>query len=222
MAGKKWEKVTWGLLLLVLAVLVTLAWPGEQRAGEPKADLRAYLPALVGTTYHFAGSGMEFAAFSRRITFAGEGLLQLEDLSGTNLAMVVEHGPHELKAIYAEEEFYEERSLLDEAARRERELGREVELIWLQAPLKVGHSWSDENFTREIAAVNQVVEVPLGVFHDVVVVKSLSRAAPETVLYEYYAKNVGLIKREFLLDVGGEPYAVVSSLEGLGSPANRW
>ncbi|HAI52507.1 MAG TPA: hypothetical protein DCL99_04360, partial [Firmicutes bacterium] len=104
MAGKKWEKVTWGLLLLVLAVLVTLAWPGEQRAGEPKADLRAYLPALVGTTYHFAGSGMEFAAFSRRITFAGEGLLQLEDLSGTNLAMVVEHGPHELKAIYAEEE----------------------------------------------------------------------------------------------------------------------
>ena len=88
MAGKKWEKVTWGLLLLVLAVLVTLAWPGEQRAGEPKADLRAYLPALVGTTHHFGGSGMEVAAFSRRVTLAREGLPAPVDRRGKQPGLV--------------------------------------------------------------------------------------------------------------------------------------
>jgi hypothetical protein len=42
--------------------------------------------------------------------------------------------------------------------------------------------------------------------------------APENVLYEYYAKNVGLIKREFLLLADGEPYSVTSSLKSISCP----
>lgn len=68
--------------------------------------------------------------------------------------------------------------------------------------------------------MKQVVEVPLGTFYDVVVVKSRSRAA-DSVHYEYYAKNVGLIKREFVLQLEGGTYQIVSSLEAVSSVGSQ-
>jgi hypothetical protein len=217
-----WRAVYLGLVLLLLVALAgKWLWPGQKEREESiRDDLRAYLPALVGTTFQFEGSGMEFASFSRRITFAAPGLVQLEDLSGTNLAVVLEHRWDRLRLIYSEEEFYAEESLLDEEQRRGRP-GRSVDLVLLKAPLKVGTAWRDQNFQREIVALDQVVEVPLGVFYDVVVVKSISHDAPENVLYEYYAKNVGLIKREFLLLADGEPYLVTSSLKSISCPLSQ-
>ncbi len=219
MKRRDWRAGCLGLILLLTALLFARwLFPAEE-ATDPavQEDLRAYLPALVGTTFHFQGSGMEFASFTRRITFAAPGLVQLEDLSGTNLAQVVAYGPGELKVIYSEEEFYEQASLLDGAARQGRPQGRAVELILLKAPLQVGNTWSDQHFQREIAAVGQVVEVPLGTFYDVVVVRSTSKDAPDSVHWEYYAKNVGLIKREFRLELADGPFAVVSSLQAVGS-----
>jgi hypothetical protein len=81
---------------------------------------------------------------------------------------VLEHrSPQDsLRLIYAEEEFYAEESLLGMKRQRQRpELGRSVELMLLKAsPGKVGTAWrDDQNFQREIVALDQVVEVPLGV-----------------------------------------------------------
>lgn len=225
MERQNWRAVYLVVVLLLLAVLTARwFWPVEEVPGERldsyalvQDDLRAYLPALVGTTFFFEGEGNEFATFSRALTFREPGLLQLEDLSGTNLAMVVELKPDELKVVYLEEEFYTGENLLSEAVRRERELGRPANLVLLKAPLRVGTSWSDNDYQREIVAVNQVVEVPLGVFYDVVMVKAVPVDSPSTVLYEYYAKNAGLIKRVFVSTLDEEPYSVVSSLKGLGS-----
>lgn len=150
MAKKNWQAGYLVLILLLFALLaMNWTWP-EEGGEESPDDLRAYLPALVGMTYHYEGMGMEFASFTRRLTFAAQGLLQLEDLSGTNLA--------------------------------------------------------------------QVVEVPLGVFYDVAVVKSRSRDGASGEVYEYYAKNVGLIKREFILESEGETFTVTSSLKALSFP----
>lgn len=223
MNGKNWRLCCLVLLLLLITTLVA-RWvlPGEEAAPEPYGDdLRAYLPALPGAVYAFQGSGNEFAAFMRRITFAESGLVQLEDASGTNLALVVEHHPQKLTVIWSEEEFYEEESLLDAEYRASRGRGHAVELVLLSAPLVVGHTWSDQRFQREIVAVDQVVAVPLGVFYDVVVVKSTNPEAPEMELYEYYAKNVGLIKRESLFPSDGKTYSVVSSLRSFSCPLSQ-
>lgn len=218
MAKKNWQAGYLVLILLLFALLaMNWTWP-EEGGEESPDDLRAYLPALVGMTYHYEGMGMEFASFTRRLTFAAQGLLQLEDLSGTNLAQVVERRQEEIKVIYAEKEFYEGESLLEEAVRRSRPLGRSVDLILLKAPPKVGTNWQDQQFQREITAVGEVVEVPLGVFYDVAVVKSRSRDGASGEIYEYYAKNVGLIKREFILESEGETFTVTSSLKALSFP----
>jgi hypothetical protein len=53
------------------------------------------------------------------------------------------------------------------------------------------------------------------------VVKSTPLAEPdpgeESVTYEYYAQNMGLIKRETLFTAEGDTYSVVSQLEGVTS-----
>ncbi len=215
------------LLLLVLVILVGLAVvrllvvPEAERGAEAPAALdsieevdrpQAYFPAFVGLTYHFAGEGMEFAAFSRRITFARAGLIQVEDLSGTNLARVYEVNESEVKVLWSQEEFYRRESLLDQSPGP----GRQENIILLQAPLKVGHSWEDGQFRREIISMDEIVTVPLGTFHAVLVVKSTPLDSPcET--YEYYAKNMGLIKRKSVFTADGEEYHVISKLQSISN-----
>ncbi|HHT90913.1 MAG: hypothetical protein QM451_06565 [Bacillota bacterium] len=226
MSRKGWG---WSLSVLVLVFFVALAirWmelltPQSENGVDVidslpgQVDLRAYFPPLQGLTYSFAGEGMEYAAFTRQITFAVPGILQVEDLSGTNLVQVLECGAHELKIVWSEEEYYGDQSLLDEEDRLERGAGQPRNLVLLQTPLVPGHTWSDERFHREIVAVDEVITVPLGTFYDVVVVKNQSLDMEDSVQYAYYAKNVGLIKREFLSGQGGDSNAVVSSLQSLG------
>lgn len=179
----------------------------------PSDSVAAYFPTWSGTTYEFAGEGLEFAQFTRRITYATSELIQVEDLSGTNQVKIMEVTPQELRIVWTAEEFYEERNLLEPWVKGERSTlpGREEVLVPLKAPLQEGESWSDGRFKREIYQVNSVVTVPLGTFHDVIVVKSKALDADDGVQYDYYAKNLGLIKRESRY----ESFTVTSTLEGL-------
>lgn len=232
MNGKGW-RLSFSVVVMILMIALAIKWmeppvatPVEDEVIEvitvpetvmSEPDLRMYFPPLKGMTYYYAGDGMEFASLSRRITFVTPGYLQVEDLSGTNLAQVVEYGATGLKVIWSEEEFYETKSLLEPSNLEERETGSSKNRILLQAPIVKGHTWNDEGFRREIVATDEVVTVPLGTFYEVVVVKSRSAGTDDFVQYEYYAKNVGLIKRESLYVQDGETVAVVSSLKSLRS-----
>lgn len=228
------------VILIGLGVVRMLAVPGveqgedapavESAEGEPVAavtrDVQAYFPALVGLSYHFAGEGMEFSSFTRRITFASGGLIQVEDLSGTNLARVFESSDSELKVLWSQEEFYRQESILNNDLAEGAGTGRRENLILLQAPLIVGKSWEDERFRREIVGVDEVVTVPLGTFHAVIVVKSIALAGEngtdeQTTTYEYYAPNIGLIQRESIFVSNGETYAVISKLQRITSTNNE-
>lgn len=163
----------------------------------PSESVLAYMPTWAGAKYEFVGDGLEFADFTRRITFASPELIQIEDSSGTNVVSIMELTPLELRVVWSGEEFYEKRNLLGPWVKKEHTLlpGREESLIPLKAPLEVGKQWSDSGFEREIYQVNRQVTVPLGTFSDVVVVKS-TPIDGDGVVYEYYAKNLGLIKRQ--------------------------
>ena len=236
----KGRRLRFPLIVLLVVAVLAIRWFGPFSDSTEEAkntsevselaakDVRVYLPPLPSLTFFFAGEGMEFASFTRKITFSDPQTLQIEDSSGTNLAQVVEVTAEQLRIVWAEEEFYEEKNLLDEGARQNRQGGAERDLILLQAPISPGHSWSDESFQREIIATDETVTVPLGTFYEVVVVKNRSLAADNFVTYEYYAKNIGLIKRVSVAESGddaddfGVAYAIVSSLSRLvGPPSPR-
>lgn len=227
MNGRTW-KVTFLFIVLILAVTIVIQWyePQEDEDFQEMAlptdavqmeDVRAYLPAWPDLTYYFTGDGMEFATFRRKITFVASGLVQIEDLSGTNLARVVECTENELRVIWSEEEFYDEHSLLNPVPSEGNSDGRAENLILLKAPLKKGNFWVDEAFKREIIKVKQVVSVPLGSFHDVVVVKVESLENDNIVRYEYYAKNIGLIKQESVYAQEGKTHTIKSALTDLST-----
>lgn len=230
MLNKGW-RLSFSVVMFVLLTALAIKWFGPPAPPEPTGedglqvvldpaptDVRSYFPALQDMSYHFSGEGMEYAAFTRQITFSAPGLLQIENLSGTNLVQVVEYSENELKVVWSEEEFYTAESLLDEALREDRATGRKRNLVLLQAPVVKGHTWSDEDFQREIIAIDETVIVPLGTFREVVMVKSQSVAADDFVIYEYYAKNIGLIKRVSLYTKGEATNAIISSLNSLNCP----
>lgn len=232
MKGKRWRVGFFIVFLLLVATLV-YQWmqPGafeheNEQENEQEGfsavvadlgedDLRAYFPNWAGTTYRFNGEGMEYSSFSRKTSFARDGLLQIEDKSGTNLVQVVECTSDEIRVIWVEEEFYDDVSILNQLSRADRESGRETNLVILKAPLKEGASWTDERFQREIRSVDQTMDTPFGTIYDIVVVRSKSIGAEDFVQYEYYAKNIGLIKQETLQVLNGETYGTVSTLNDL-------
>ncbi len=230
MASKGW-RLSFSVMVMVVLLVLAIRWfgapapqgqmgdDGLQSAFDPMlTDVRPYFPAFEGMTYHFFGEGMEYATFTRQITFTAPGFLQVEDLSGTNLAQVMEYGEDEIKIVWSEEEFHANESLLEAELRKDRAAGGIKNLILLQGPLVKGHTWSDEGFRREIMAIDEAVTVPLGTFYDVVTVKSQSSTAADFVIYEYYAKNIGLIKRVSLHSQDEATYAVVSNLNSLACP----
>lgn len=218
-----------GIVLLILISSLVVEWINPSFVDNhplqkylrtnpcPSDSVLAYLPTWGQAMYKFAGEGIEFAAFTRRITYAAPELLQIEDLSGTNLVKIVELTPNELRVVWTAEEFYEDRNLLKLWLEGDKSSipGRAEALVPLQGPLRVGTSWTDDRYQREIVQVKQVVTVPLGTFYDVLVVESKALGSEDWVQHEYYAKNMGLIKREARLGAGDEDLLVISALEEL-------
>lgn len=196
-----WKYIIFAFVIVLTTVLV-LFWAGPF-SQQSREDVRAYFPAWAGSFYQYEGWGLEYAEFSRKITFVEDGFLQMEDLSGTNLAQVVEIKKERIRIIRRQEEFYEKKSLLKDKEPT-------MNLVLLEAPLKKGATWEDDFFQREIVAVDEVVTVPLGTFHAVVVVKVVGEHSS---FYEYYAKNMGLIKRETIFTNETRQNPVVSSLK---------
>lgn len=208
MQGRKW-RIGFFLVLLILIGMLLSIWiypplienhplsSTLQKNLCSTVSVPAYIPTWAGAKLKFSGQGLEFADFTRTISYASPDLLQIEDSSGTNVVNIVELTPLEMRIVWTGEEFYEKRSLLGPWVRKEHQLlpGRPESLIPLKAPLTLGESWSDSRFKREIYQVKREVTVPLGTFYDVVVVKSTPLEG-EGIQYEYYAKNIGLIKRK--------------------------
>jgi hypothetical protein len=81
----------------------------------------------------------------------------------------------------------------------------------------VGTRWEDHGVSREITAHLAELAVPAGTFYDVLEVKSISKEPDANYeLTEYYAVNVGLIRRDFVSREGGASVTVSSSLQRYG------
>ncbi|MFW6027131.1 MAG: hypothetical protein ACOCRX_12420, partial [Candidatus Woesearchaeota archaeon] len=165
---------------------------------------KAYFPLLQGMEYSYAGEGIEFAPFERKIMFVEDKHLQLtDDNGGTVVVKIYKLSEQKVTQIFSKSEFYEDDNLIPDVKENE-----DKNDIILKAPLEVGNSWSSNKKNREIVAVDQKVKVPAGTFYQVVKIK-ISHQDSENTGYDYFAPNIGLIKRDYV----GEKFKIKSELE---------
>lgn len=158
-------------------------------------DVASYFPAGGNLTWQFEGRGNEYAEFTRKVLYQEGPLVQITDSNGgTVMGMVFRVSPEEVVKIFAMPEFYEEKNILDTKPNRQE--------IILKSPLKVGATWQDQNYKREVIGIDETIKLPAGQYDQVVKIKitSLEEANPQNENYEYYAKDIGLVMREFISD----------------------
>ncbi len=154
---------------------------------------------------------MEFAGFETWVDYIGNDAIQIRtDNSGTTIASVYVIEDGALKEVFTQEDVYYRYDFT-----AEREKGE----ILIMEPIAVGTTWQLEDGTqRSITATDADVTVPCGTYKALEVTTDYE----DSIVMDYYAKGVGLVKREFTTKET-PPYIVTSELEKYveGSPHNE-
>lgn len=162
--------------------------PGD---GKPTVNIAEYLPLKEGNKWIYEGIGNEFAGYTQEVTHEKDNTYQVVVYSGTittNRYVVTEDS---ILNTYREPEAEEVKNLLDSPAN--------FDGILLKLPLEVGNSWISDGNNCEIFSINSTVQVPAGTFSDCVVVKITYKDSGHST-FQYYKKNVGLVKSEYVME----------------------
>lgn len=197
---KNAKKVLLLLMTLVLAGLLLGCAIGGESAGrsapEEKGDDRViavkpgdFFPHAVGNLWEYEGFGNEYASFRREVLYAEGNRFQVkEDNGGAVSTAVFEVSEDAVVRVINRPESYEPANML-------RNEDEEMTVI-LKAPLRPGVAWSQGDTRCEIVAVDATVDAPAGVFTGCLQIKKKENS--DDVVFEYYKKGVGLVKREFI------------------------
>ncbi|MBA1334564.1 MAG: hypothetical protein HPY66_2413 [Firmicutes bacterium] len=170
--------------------------PDEETPGIRPAD---FFPLELGLSWEYQGEGNEYASFTREVVFTDGNLGQIrEDNGGTVTASVFKTDSEAVTLVYFLGEAYGDDNYLNSVPNSN--------VAILKAPLEVGTKWEEPNGTREIIDTNAAVSTPAGNFDQCIKVEIDN---PNSTVYEYYKKDIGLVKREF---ISGDT-RVTSSLE---------
>src|SRR5690554_3976552 len=155
---RRWRKLIAVIVLTILVIMVGTRWLQNNQDSldnqighgeiiseltmpdsEPiKKDAHPYFPAIPGMTYNFAGEGMEYADFVRRVLFFEGNYVQIVDETiATSGGYVYELQPDRVVLVMSEPEEH------DPTVNFLESLGEAIthQEIILQAPITVGQSW---------------------------------------------------------------------------------
>jgi hypothetical protein len=174
--------------------------PGEP-ATKPPAHLDEYFPFKENVYKKFKGTGNEFAEFTNYVDFIDDASLQIRTINpGTTTVSVyrLENGAV-ARVHFAGERYFR---LNETAARTEED-------VLIKEPIEIGTTWqAKDGSTRSITAIDMAVDVPAGNY----LALEITTAGTYSVQKDYYAPNVGLVKREFSSkEAPGEK--IISALE---------
>jgi hypothetical protein len=194
-----------GCLLLLFCLTILSALPASGGAAAPP-PLSAYFPIGENFTWEFAGEGIEFAAFTRRVEYLRGDRVQMSQWNGgTRLMMIFQVSAGAVTQTFSREEVYDNPQLFDKPANKS--------TIILKTPLVVGASWQNALDRREILSVTRKLKLPAGGFDNVLVVKIVStdkQNSDDGYTLEYYAPGAGLVMQEYY---GANNFKVVSRLK---------
>ncbi|HWI55087.1 MAG TPA: M56 family metallopeptidase, partial [Desulfobacteria bacterium] len=165
------------------------------------AALQDYFPLKKGNKWVYQGTGNEYASFSREVLFTEGNLAQtLEINGGADVTKILQITGNTVTEIFKQVEPSAPVNLLHKKPNEQR--------ILLNSPLSIGTKWNDGNTQIEIVDTAATVKTPAGTFKSCIKVKS-TFPTDSSVMYQYYAKGVGLVQEDFI--TGGDK--ISSSLE---------
>lgn len=175
---------------------------GQKQTQSAVSKIGDYFPLKAGSTWTFQGKGNEYASFERQMEYVKNGFGQVREANGgTVTSSIYQVTDMALTRVYTKGESYDNTNILDGG------FSANDNTVIIQAPLQKGKSWqSDDNLKREIVTLAATVDTPAGQFKNCL---HITMSGPDNVINEYYAKGVGLVKREFIS--GGE--TISSTLE---------
>lgn len=181
--------------------------PTETESEVPVVLLADYFPLTKGDFWKYLGDGNEYASFTREVIYTdgiftgigkqpyGYGSSSVfyltyaqisEENGGTVISSVYHLTNDEITCVYFKGEEYNKEYLIDQPSN--------CNVIILKAPLEIGTTWVSGTDTREIISLDASVITPLGEMTDCIMVKITDE---NSYTYEYFKKDIGLIKREF-------------------------
>lgn len=160
----------------------------QESPSTDQLDIEDYFPIVENTRYIYEGKGNEYASYDVYIDYTTEEKVQQRVSSGgTVLARVIKIDDGKLTRVYSKEEVYYRQNLLEAE-------GKEEEVL-LMEPLKEGTEWTlRDSRVRKITGTSVEVTTPSGNYKAIEVLTE----GPESKTYDYYAKDVGLVKSVFV------------------------
>ena len=158
----------------------------SEPAPKPPARLDEYFPFEENVFKKFQGTGNEYAEFESYVDYITDGSMQIRTINpGTTTVSVyrLENGAV-TRVHFAGERYFR----LNETA------ARTGEDILIKEPIEIGTTWqTQDGSTRSITALDVAVDVPAGAYRAL----EVTTEGNNSVLKDYYAPKVGLVKREF-------------------------
>jgi hypothetical protein len=203
------------LVLVIFTILFpTLINAGHDEEIEHTNSWLEYLALNKARYSYFKGEGYAHASFNQEVTYTQHPLYQVEEGSaGTRMVFVYMFIDEKVYVIHQEEEFYSGKNLLTGFIEKagtnnakklmEQFPGR----LLFQDPIEKGVSWQTDNRKVEIIDIGGKIQTVAGYFYNVV---NLKRVSDAMVTYEYYAPNIGLVKR---VSVFNDDYRITAELQ---------
>jgi|GEM_PF-161130 len=169
-----------------------------------EAKVSDYFPLKKDVHMVYKGIGNEYAQYETYVDYIKESTVQVRHINpGTTSIFVYELKDGLLKKVYSRGETY---------YRHDYTSLRDDEEILIKEPIKPGTSWTLKDGTvRTITAVDKNISTPAGSFSAV----EVTSKKPESTVIDYYAKDVGHVKRIFTSN--NESNTVISELEKIES-----
>ncbi|HZJ83640.1 MAG TPA: GerMN domain-containing protein [Clostridia bacterium] len=172
----------------------------EEESDTGQLNIKDYFPMKGNIRYIYDGEGNEYAPFESYVDYVeGNKMQQRIENGGAIVARIIELKDGKVTRL----------STIPNASHRENFLDTEdtEKDVLLMEPLAVGTSWTLEDGSgsvREIIGIDVDVETPAGDFKAIEVLTE----GEGNKIYDYYAKDIGLIKTVFIVD----DYEVMSIL----------
>lgn len=145
-----------------------------------------FFPFTKDLHIKYKGKGNEYAEFETYVEYVKDNIMQIRNINpGTSMAFVYEIGGGMLKKVFSKGEVYYKYDFTSQKGDEE---------ILIKEPVKVGTEWTlKDGAKRSITSTDKEVSTPLGKYKAL----EVTTLWPDSTIHEYYAKDVGLIKRDF-------------------------
>jgi len=159
----------------------TIATTGEE------LNINDFFPLEKDVYMKYAGTGNEYAPYDRYVDYVYEDKIQIRNVTGgTTLINVYELKEGVLEKVFSQGEAYYKYDYTNSVANANE--------IILKEPIKEGEKWKlDDGATRRITSVDKKISTPLGEYNAI----EITTTRLESVVKDYYVKDIGLIKTEF-------------------------